>query len=57
MMDALRQFSHRTLTENYAPAYDSTLSSTLDAFQKLTHFSWGDNVGKLLDKVRHELEI
>ncbi|KAJ7908213.1 hypothetical protein B0H13DRAFT_1617705 [Mycena leptocephala] len=49
-MDALRQFSHRTLTENYAPAYDSTLSSTLDAFQKLTHFSWGDNVGKLLDK-------
>ncbi|KAK6996501.1 hypothetical protein R3P38DRAFT_3407319 [Favolaschia claudopus] len=50
MMDALSQFSHRTLTENSAPAYDSTLSPTLDAFQKLTHFSWGDSVGELLDR-------
>ncbi|KAJ7218268.1 hypothetical protein B0H12DRAFT_1031955 [Mycena haematopus] len=49
-MDALRQFSHRTRTENLAPAYDSTLSATLDAFHQLTHFSWGDRVGELLDK-------
>ncbi|KAJ7821900.1 hypothetical protein B0H14DRAFT_2371069 [Mycena olivaceomarginata] len=49
-MDALRQFSHRTRTENNAPAYDSTLSATLDAFHKLTYFSWGPSVGELLDK-------
>ncbi|KAJ7787721.1 hypothetical protein B0H14DRAFT_3095332 [Mycena olivaceomarginata] len=49
-MDALKQFSHRTLTENYAPAYDSTRSATLDAFHKLTHFSWSPGVGPLLEK-------
>ncbi|KAJ7679294.1 hypothetical protein DFH06DRAFT_974655 [Mycena polygramma] len=49
-MDALQQFSHRTRTENYAPAYNSTLSPTLDAFQKLTQYSYGDQVGELLDK-------
>ncbi|KAJ6459476.1 hypothetical protein C8R47DRAFT_1180743 [Mycena vitilis] len=48
-MDALQQFSHRTRTENHAPAYSSTLSPTLDAFQKLTQYSYGDQVGKLLD--------
>ncbi|KAJ6561690.1 hypothetical protein B0H19DRAFT_1142314 [Mycena capillaripes] len=46
MMDALREFSHRTLTENGAPAYDSTLSPTLDAFQKLTRYSWGITSGR-----------
>ncbi|KAJ7775657.1 hypothetical protein DFH07DRAFT_732316 [Mycena maculata] len=49
-MDALREFSHRTHTENKAPAYDSTLSPTLDAFQHLTHFSYGEKVGALLEK-------
>ncbi|KAF8173528.1 hypothetical protein K438DRAFT_2051129 [Mycena galopus ATCC 62051] len=50
MMDALRQFSHRTRTENDAPAFNSTLSPTLDAFNQLTHFSLGSKVGDLLDK-------
>ncbi|KAJ7340670.1 hypothetical protein DFH08DRAFT_963532 [Mycena albidolilacea] len=50
MMDALQQFSHHTRTENYAPAYDSTRSATLDAFHKLTHFSWSPGVGPLLEK-------
>ncbi|KAJ6512564.1 hypothetical protein C8R45DRAFT_1087716 [Mycena sanguinolenta] len=49
-MDALQQFSHRTQTQNSAPAYDSTSSPTLDAFNQLTRFSWGDRVGDLLDK-------
>ncbi|KAJ7472643.1 hypothetical protein FB451DRAFT_1036014 [Mycena latifolia] len=49
-MDALRESSHRTLTENNAPAYDSTLSATLDAFQSLTPYSYGGKVGKLLGK-------
>ncbi|KAJ6514766.1 hypothetical protein DFH09DRAFT_1264765 [Mycena vulgaris] len=53
MMDALCEFSHRTLTENNAPAYDSTLSATLDAFQKLTPYSFG-GIGKLLDKAWSE---
>jgi hypothetical protein len=57
MMDALRQFSHRTRTENNAPAYDSTLSATLDAFHKLTYFSWGPSVGELLEKVCLDLEM
>jgi hypothetical protein len=57
MTDALRQFSHRTQTENNAPAYDSTLSATLDAFHKLTYFSWGPSVGELLDKVCLDLEM
>ncbi|KAF7337082.1 hypothetical protein MVEN_02145400 [Mycena venus] len=49
MMDALRESAHRTFTENVANAYDSTLSPTVDAFHKLTHFSYGDKIGKLLD--------
>jgi hypothetical protein len=57
MMDALQQFSHRTLTENYAPAYDSTRSATLDAFHKLTHFSWSPGVGPLLEKVCFRFEL
>ncbi|KAG6915849.1 hypothetical protein DXG01_009608 [Tephrocybe rancida] len=35
MMDALKG-THHTLTENNAPAYSSTLSPTLDAFQNLS---------------------
>ncbi|KAJ7201646.1 hypothetical protein GGX14DRAFT_524263 [Mycena pura] len=50
MMDALREFSYRTLTENDAPAYDSTLSPTLDAFQTLTQFRWGTDVWNVLDR-------
>jgi len=32
-MDALKSVSHYKLTQNGAPAFSSTLSSTLDAFQ------------------------
>lgn len=32
MMDALRLTAHHKLTENYSPAFSSTLSATLDAF-------------------------
>ncbi|KAG6846181.1 hypothetical protein H0H93_015559, partial [Arthromyces matolae] len=35
MMEALKQTSHRTLTQNGAPTYNSTRSATLDAFQLL----------------------
>ncbi|KAG2137052.1 hypothetical protein DEU56DRAFT_736974 [Suillus clintonianus] len=33
MMDALRSTAHHKLTENVSPAFSSTLSATLDAFQ------------------------
>ncbi|KAF9461818.1 hypothetical protein BDZ94DRAFT_1283329 [Collybia nuda] len=39
MMDALLSTAHQTLTENNAPAYDSTGSPTLDAFQLLAYYS------------------
>ena len=35
-MDALKSVSHHKLTQNGAPAFSSTLSSTLDAFQSLS---------------------
>ncbi|KAF7374282.1 hypothetical protein MSAN_00311200 [Mycena sanguinolenta] len=56
MMDALQQFSHRTRTQNAASAYDSTSSATLDAFNQLTRFSWGERVGELLDKTQAWVE-
>ncbi|KAJ7738156.1 hypothetical protein B0H16DRAFT_1664680 [Mycena metata] len=49
-MDALRLSNHRTRTENGAPAYDSTLSATLDAFSQLTRYSWSPEVETLLGK-------
>ena len=35
-MDALKSVAHRKFTEKGAPAFSSTLSSTLDAFQSLS---------------------
>jgi hypothetical protein len=35
-MDALKSVAHHRITENGAPAFSSTLSSTLDAFQSLS---------------------
>ncbi|CAA7260377.1 unnamed protein product [Cyclocybe aegerita] len=49
MMEALKAVAHQTLTANGAPAYDSTLSPTLDAFSGLTRYTYGSRVGKLLD--------
>ncbi|KAJ7189031.1 hypothetical protein C8R46DRAFT_935252 [Mycena filopes] len=49
MMDALQQAAHRTLTQNGAPAYDSTLSPTLDAFNRLRPFTWSAEAEALLE--------
>jgi hypothetical protein len=35
-MDALKSVAYHKITENGAPAFSSTLSSTLDAFQSLS---------------------
>ena len=35
-MDALKSVAHHKTTENGAPAFNSTLSGTLDAFQSLS---------------------
>ena len=35
-MDALKSVAHHKVTENGAPAFSSTLSGTLDAFQSLS---------------------
>jgi hypothetical protein len=35
-MDALKSVAHHKVTENGAPAFSSTLSNTLDAFQSLS---------------------
>ncbi|KAJ7253551.1 hypothetical protein C8J57DRAFT_1348451 [Mycena rebaudengoi] len=48
MMDALRAESARTYTQNGANAYDSTLSPTLDAFNNLTNYTYGSQVGAYL---------
>jgi uncharacterized protein (DUF2342 family) len=53
MMDALRAESARTYTQNGANAYDSTLSPTLDAFNNLTNYTYGSQVGAYLGAVSH----
>ncbi|CCM05803.1 uncharacterized protein FIBRA_08037 [Fibroporia radiculosa] len=50
MMNALNSTAHRTLTENNAPTYDSTLDPTLDAFQGLTSWSDYEYMSALLTK-------
>jgi hypothetical protein len=43
MIEALERTVHQTLTENLAPAFDSTLSATLDAFNGLRREArWAD---------------
>ncbi|KAH9842443.1 uncharacterized protein C8Q71DRAFT_793946 [Rhodofomes roseus] len=49
MMDALKATAHRTSTANGAPAYLSTLSPALDAFQALRPSAFGPNIGLYLD--------
>lgn len=48
MMDALQQTSHLTYTANGAPALDSTLSPTVDAFSGLNSYSDATTLDKLL---------
>ncbi|KAH9930860.1 uncharacterized protein B0H18DRAFT_1116569 [Fomitopsis serialis] len=49
MMDALQATAHQTFTENGAPAFSSTLSPTLDAFQALRPYAHGPSIPRYLD--------
>jgi Domain of unknown function (DUF2828) len=49
-MDALKSVSHHKLTQNGAPAFSSTLSSTLDAFQSLSADLAAARIDALLTK-------
>ncbi|KAJ3786418.1 hypothetical protein GGU10DRAFT_374950 [Lentinula aff. detonsa] len=48
MMEALQVTAHHTLTENGAPAFSSTLSPTVDAFNGLNSYSDSQNLDVLL---------
>ncbi|KAH7922572.1 hypothetical protein BV22DRAFT_1197329 [Leucogyrophana mollusca] len=50
MMNALRETAHHTFTGNGAPAFNSTLSPTLDAFQGMGPFTNGEKVHQYLTK-------
>lgn len=54
MMEALKSTVHQTFTENLAPAYSSTGSPTLDAFQSLTRYSDASEIKKHLDNAWKE---
>ncbi|KZT74086.1 hypothetical protein DAEQUDRAFT_761537 [Daedalea quercina L-15889] len=49
MIDALKATVHRTFTDNGAPAYSSTLSPTLDAFQVLRPRAQGKDIPRYLE--------
>ncbi|KAG1743657.1 uncharacterized protein EDB91DRAFT_1125272 [Suillus paluster] len=50
MMDALRSTVHQKLTENASPAFSSTLSTTLDAFQGIRPGVSGSSIDDYLSK-------
>ncbi|KAG1807297.1 uncharacterized protein BJ212DRAFT_1387541 [Suillus subaureus] len=50
MMDALRSTAHHKLTENYSPAFSSTLSTTLDAFNGIRPNVSGSSIDDYLFK-------
>ncbi|KAG2036676.1 hypothetical protein BDR03DRAFT_959148, partial [Suillus americanus] len=50
MMDALRSITHHKLTENYSPAFSSTLSATLDAFNGIRPGVSGSSIDDYLFK-------
>ncbi|KAH7887290.1 hypothetical protein F5I97DRAFT_1935481 [Phlebopus sp. FC_14] len=50
MMDALKGTAHHKLTENAAPAFSSTLSSTLDAFLGLRSGTSVQSIDQFLEK-------
>ncbi|KAJ8595801.1 hypothetical protein M405DRAFT_857037 [Rhizopogon salebrosus TDB-379] len=50
MMNALRSTAHHKLTENIAPAFGSTLSATLDAFQGVRPYVSGSAINDYLFK-------
>ncbi|KAI0260691.1 hypothetical protein BC834DRAFT_973285 [Gloeopeniophorella convolvens] len=53
-MDALKSTAHRKFTENGAPAFSSTLSDTLDAFQALSPETPTENIHAMLDRAWKE---
>ncbi|KAI0057785.1 hypothetical protein BV25DRAFT_1830699 [Artomyces pyxidatus] len=50
MMDALKATAHQVYTTNMAPAFDSTLSPTLDAFQRLVPYANSADIHAALTK-------
>ncbi|KZT27099.1 hypothetical protein NEOLEDRAFT_1176895 [Neolentinus lepideus HHB14362 ss-1] len=54
MMDALKSTASHTLTWNDAPAFSSTGSATLDAFQHLTRYASWDTIDSALTKAWKE---
>lgn len=54
MIDALQANAHQTRTQNHSPAYDSTLSPTLDAFQTLRPWCFGADLDGILKKAWKE---
>jgi hypothetical protein len=53
-MDALKSVAHHKLTQNAAPAFSSTLSSTLDAFQSLSSQMAAERIDSVLAKAWEE---
>lgn len=53
-MNALKSVAHHKYTQNAAPAFSSTLSSTLDAFQSLSARMPIERINSVLDKAWQE---
>ncbi|KAI9464967.1 hypothetical protein BJY52DRAFT_1184014 [Lactarius psammicola] len=53
-MNALKSVAHRKYTQNAAPAFSSTLSHTLDAFQSLSLHMPGERINVVLSKAWEE---
>jgi Domain of unknown function (DUF2828) len=53
-MDALKSVAHHKLTQNAAPAFSSTLSSTLDAFQSLSSQMAAERIDSVLAEAWEE---
>ncbi|KDR69884.1 hypothetical protein GALMADRAFT_255745 [Galerina marginata CBS 339.88] len=54
MMDALKATSNRVLTDNWAAAYSSTGSPTLDAFQGISRYTFATEMEQYLDEAWKE---
>jgi hypothetical protein len=53
-MDALNSVAHHKLTQNAAPAFSSTLSRTLDAFQSLSSYMAAERIDFVLARAWEE---